>query len=46
MPRNAGERLECKRCGGALVYEKACPCPPEMEHKEICCGQQMERVPK
>lgn len=44
MSRNAGDRLECEKCGATLVYEKPCPCPPEMEHSEICCGQQMKKV--
>ncbi len=44
MSRNAGDRLECEKCGATLVYEKPCPCPPEMEHAEICCGEQMKKV--
>lgn len=44
MPRSTGERYECKKCGAALVYEKPCPCPPEMEHREICCEEQMTRI--
>lgn len=44
MPRNAGDRYACEKCGAQLVYEKACPCPPEMPHVEICCGQQMKRL--
>jgi hypothetical protein len=42
MHRNVGDRYKCEECGAVLVYEEGCPCPPEMEHKEICCGQQME----
>jgi len=44
MSRNAGDRYECEKCGARLVYEKACPCPPQMEHKEICCSRQMAKV--
>ena len=44
MSREAGERYACEKCGAQLVYEKPCPCPPEMVHSEHCCGQQMERV--
>lgn len=44
MPRDAGERYECTQCGAVLVYEKACPCPAEMEHREICCGKQMTQA--
>lgn len=43
MARDAGDRYECESCGAVLVYETACPCPPEMEHSEICCGQQMKK---
>ncbi len=44
MARKAGERFECADCGAVLVYEKECPCPSEMEHKEICCEKQMKKV--
>jgi hypothetical protein len=44
MPRSAGDRYMCEKCGATILYEKPCPCPPEMEHSEICCGQQMQRV--
>lgn len=44
MGREAGERYHCAKCGAVLVYEKACPCPPEMRHQEICCDQDMVRV--
>jgi hypothetical protein len=44
MARNVGTRYECEKCGAVLVYEKACPCPPEMVHKEICCDQDMALV--
>ena len=44
MSRNAGDRYTCEKCGAVLVYEKPCPCPPQMEHREICCGQQMGKV--
>lgn len=44
MPRNAGDRYECQGCGARLVYEKECPCPEGMEHREICCGKQMTPV--
>ncbi len=44
MSRQAGDRMKCEKCGAELVYEKPCPCPPEIEHSEICCGQQMARV--
>jgi hypothetical protein len=44
MPRSAGERYECEECGAVLVYEEPCPCPPEIEHAEICCGKQMNQV--
>lgn len=44
MGREVGERYACAQCGAQLVYEKACPCPPEMEHSEICCGKQMKLV--
>ncbi|GAC51542.1 hypothetical protein GOAMI_01_02480 [Gordonia amicalis NBRC 100051 = JCM 11271] len=44
MPRNAGDRYECQDCGARLVYEKECPCPEGMEHREICCGKQMTPV--
>lgn len=44
MSREAGDRFVCEKCGAALVYEKACPCPPDMPHVEICCGQQMKKV--
>ncbi len=44
MPRQTGERYECKSCGAVLVYEKACPCPGDDTHSEICCGEQMKKV--
>ena len=44
MSRNVGDRYECKECGAALVYEKACPCSPEMEHRELCCEKPMTQV--
>ncbi|WP_218020470.1 hypothetical protein [Rhodococcus zopfii] len=45
MPRSAGERYACEKCGSQIVYEKPCPCTEEgMEHSEICCGDQMKRV--
>jgi hypothetical protein len=44
MAREVGERYACDKCGAQLVYEKRCPCPPESEHAEICCGVQMKRV--
>jgi hypothetical protein len=47
MPRNAGDRYVCEKCGAELVYEKACPCPAEKHgHSEICCGQQMKAIGK
>ena len=42
MPRKIGERYVCEKCGAELVYTKPCPCPPAMEHKEVCCGQPMK----
>jgi hypothetical protein len=45
MPRNAGDRYVCEKCGAVLVYEKACPCPEGDRHSEICCGQQMKATP-
>jgi hypothetical protein len=42
MPRNAGDRYVCQKCGAVLVYEKACPCTKGQAHSEICCGQQMK----
>jgi hypothetical protein len=44
MPRKAGDRFRCEKCGAQLVYEKPCPCPPDMPHVEICCGRQMTAV--
>lgn len=44
MSRKVGERYECEKCGAQLVYEKACPCPEDMKHSEICCGDQMKHV--
>jgi hypothetical protein len=44
MPRKAGDRYVCEKCGATLVYEKACPCPEGMPHSEICCGEQMKKV--
>ncbi|MDH4063360.1 MAG: hypothetical protein OEW19_03095 [Acidobacteriota bacterium] len=46
MPRDAGDRYACEKCGAVLVYEKACPCPPGSNHSEICCGTQMTAVGK
>ena len=46
MPREVGDRYVCEQCGAQLVYEKACPCPEDMPHSEICCGKQMKRVEK
>jgi hypothetical protein len=43
MPRAAGDRYVCEQCGAVLVYEKGCPCPLEMPHSEICCGEQMKK---
>lgn len=43
--RHVGDRYECQECGARLVYEKECPCPPEMEHNEICCEKPMVPVP-
>ena len=42
--RQEGARYVCDKCKAELVYEKACPCGPEMPHVEICCGQQMKAV--
>jgi hypothetical protein len=42
MPRSAGDRYMCESCGAVLVYEQPCPCPPDMPHSEICCGEQMK----
>jgi hypothetical protein len=42
MPRKAGDRYICEKCGAQLVYEKPCPCPASMPHSEICCGEQMK----
>jgi hypothetical protein len=39
--RQEGARYVCDKCKAAIVYEKGCPCGPEMPHVEICCGQQM-----
>lgn len=44
MARNVGDRYICEKCGAALVYEKACPCPEGQTHSETCCGQQMKAV--
>lgn len=44
MPRKAGERYRCEKCGAVLVYEKECPCPDATQHSEICCGVQMKRI--
>lgn len=44
MSRDTGDRYKCEKCGAQLVYEEGCPCPPEMEHTEICCGKQMTKV--
>jgi hypothetical protein len=46
MPRKTGDRFVCDKCGAALRYEKACPCPASMPHSEICCGVQMKAVRK
>jgi len=46
MPRQAGDRYTCAKCGATLVYETPCPCPPGMVHSEICCGEQMKPMPK
>ncbi|MCR4295611.1 MAG: hypothetical protein NUW21_08760 [Elusimicrobia bacterium] len=46
MPRKIGDRYVCEKCGAALVYEKACPCPASMPHSEICCGTQMKAAAK
>lgn len=43
MSRKAGDRYTCEKCGAVLVYEKPCPCGEGMEHREICCGQQMKK---
>lgn len=43
MPRSVGERYACEECGAVLVYEKACDCPPEEGHSEICCQTQMKK---
>jgi hypothetical protein len=40
------DRYGCDQCGAELVYEKPCPCPPDMPHVEICCGQQMKKMKK
>jgi hypothetical protein len=42
MARGVGDRYVCEKCGAALVYDKACPCPEGDRHSEICCGQQMK----
>jgi hypothetical protein len=42
MPRNAGDKYVCEKCGAVLVYEKACTCTHGGPHSEICCGQQMK----
>lgn len=44
MPRETGDRYRCESCGAELVYEKPCPCPEDMPHSEICCGEQMKKV--
>jgi len=44
MSREAGDRYRCNKCGAELVYQKPCPCGDQMVHKEICCGEQMEKV--
>jgi hypothetical protein len=43
MPRAVGDRYVCEKCGAVLVYEKGCPCPPDVPHSEICCGEQMKK---
>lgn len=45
MTRNPGDRYTCAKCGATLVYGKGCPCPPQMPHSEVCCGEQMKLVP-
>ncbi len=45
MTRKAGDRYVCEKCGATLVYEKGCPCPPNVPHLELCCGTQMKFVP-
>jgi len=44
MSREIGDRYRCEACGAELVYEKACPCGDQMDHSEICCGNQMTKV--
>ena len=44
MSREVGKRYEWTMCGAVLVYEKGCPCPPEMEHREVCCDRDMTAV--
>jgi hypothetical protein len=44
MPRREGQRLVCEKCKAELVYVKACPCPENMPHSEVCCGQQMKTI--
>jgi hypothetical protein len=44
MPRSQGDRYVCEKCGAKIVYEVACPCPGDMPHVEICCGQQMKKA--
>ena len=44
MPRQAGDRYVCEKCGAKLVYEQSCPCAEGMAHSEVCCGQQMKLV--
>lgn len=44
MSREAGERYKCEKCGCVLVYEIPCPCGDQMQHSEICCGEQMKKV--
>lgn len=46
MARQIGERYACEKCGAQLVYEKPCPCADGKPHAEICCGEQMKRLPE
>ena len=44
MPRKVGEHLRCDKCGAELIYMKACPCPGDMPHREVCCGVDMRSL--
>ncbi len=44
MARREGQRLVCERCKAEILYLKACHCPTEVIHVEICCGQPMTTV--